>query len=98
MQGNPKRNWIAIGVAATAIVRWLGWGFYYSDSPEGKKAAAESEARRKRAEKADAADRARADAAYEERHGKNMGSYKNKYTGDDMDVTKLPDGTLSIKN
>jgi hypothetical protein len=41
---------------------------------------------------------ARSEAEYEARLRKYMGSYTNKYTGDTMDVTKMLDGTLKIKN
>jgi hypothetical protein len=40
-------------------------------------------------EQTEAADKARSEAEYEARH---------KYTGDTMDVTKMLDGTLKIKN
>jgi hypothetical protein len=78
-----------IGIVAAAIVSWWGWAIYYAHSPEGRKASAESEARRIRMEQTEAADKARSEAEYEARH---------KYTGDTMDVTKMLDGTLKIKN
>jgi hypothetical protein len=65
------------------------------NSPEGKKAWAESEAHRIKRE---AANKTRSDVEHEARYGKSIGTYSNGYTGDTMDVTKFPDGALKFKN